>query len=35
MNELLYVYVLSKLATFIQAKLFFSNFGKVTLRKSI
>lgn len=35
MNELLYVYVFSKLANFIQAKLFFSNVGQVTLRKSI
>ena len=33
-NELLHVYMLSKLATFIQAKLCFSYFRQVNLRKS-
>ena len=33
-NELLHVYMLSKMATFIQAKLSFSYFRQVNLRKS-
>ena len=34
-TELLYVYMLSKLATFIQAKLSFSHIRQVNLRKSL